>query len=201
MIKNIIFDVGGVLLTWNPESYITKILGTEVDEKFFAERIFRSLEWKELDRGSYSVDKLHRLYLEKYPEISNEINLLMERWFEIINPINENIALIPKLKENGYKLYIISNYVKEAIEEMKRRHNFFDYFEGLIVSCYVNFIKPELDIYNFLLKKYKLNAEQCLFIDDSKENTNAAEIIGIKTITYTSNHQLLDELDKCQIRI
>ena len=201
MIKNIIFDVGGVLLTWNPESYITKILGNEVEEKFFAERIFRSYEWRELDRGSYSVDNLHKRYLEKYPEINDEINLLMERWYEIIKPINENIALIPKLKEKGYKLYIVSNYVKEAIEEMKRRHSFLDYFDGMIISCYVNYIKPELDIYNSLLKKYKLKANQCLFIDDSKENTNAAEIIGIKTITYTSNHQLLNELDKHQIKI
>jgi putative hydrolase of the HAD superfamily len=198
--KNIIFDIGGVLLTWDPESYVKKILGEDIDTKFFSDRLFTSRDWKELDRGSYSIEELHKIYLEKYPEISTEINLLLERWFEIIKPINENIALVPKLKENGYNLYIISNYVKEAIEEMKTQYEFFDYFNGMIISCYVNQIKPEKEIYESLIKKYKLNVKESIFIDDSPENVEAAEKVGINSIHCRNPEQLKKELMKLNIK-
>ncbi|NHJ04062.1 MAG: HAD family phosphatase [Candidatus Heimdallarchaeota archaeon] len=201
MYKNIIFDIGGVLLTWNPESYIRKILGIDVDAEFFSKRIFKSFEWRELDRGSYTVKELHKTYLKMYPKIRYEINLLMERWFEIINPINENITLIPKLKENGYNLFIISNYVQEAIEEMKTKHAFFDYFNGMVISCYVNHIKPEREIFDSLLEKYKLNVEECILIDDSPDNTEAAEKIGIKSILYLSPEQLKEDLMDLKIKL
>ncbi|NHJ47014.1 MAG: HAD family phosphatase [Asgard group archaeon] len=201
MIKNIIFDIGGVLLTWDPENYVKMVLGEKIDAKFFSDKLFTSYEWKELDRGSYSIEELHKKYQEMYPEIIEEVNLLMERWYEIINPINENIALVPKLKENGYKLYVISNYVREAIEAMKTKHRFFEYFNGMIISCYVNQIKPEREIYESLIKKYKLKVDECIFIDDSPENVEAAEKVGIKSVLCINPEQLNKELVKLNIKI
>lgn len=200
MYQNIIFDIGGVLLSWNPEKFVETILSDKADIQYFADIIFKSKDWKELDRSSYSIEFLKNLYMKKNPLIKNEINLLLDNWIDLLQPINENVSLIHKLKNYGYKLYVISNYVKEAFEEKNKKHDFFKLFDGMIISCYVDFIKPEIEIYKLLLEKYSLKANECVFIDDSKNNTEAAEKIGITSITYKSHQQLLDQLTKFNLK-
>ncbi len=200
MFQNLIFDIGGVLFTWDPEKFVRIILGEQADITYFSDIIFKSKEWKELDRGSYSIEHLKNLYYKRYPLIKNEINLLLDNVIDLLEPINENIALLSKLKTNGYKLYIISNYVKEAIEEKMKAHDFFKLFEGMVISSYVKTVKPEEKIYKLLLEKYSLKAEECLFIDDSISNTTTAEKLDITSITYTSHQELINQLVKHKIK-
>lgn len=199
MFRNIVFDIGGVLLTWSPEQHVRNTLDSALNADYFAGVLFRSPEWSELDRGGYTAKELHARYLAKYPEIAEEINLLFENWFDILNPIDENIELVSELKSEGYRLYILSNFVREAFEAMRRRYSFFDLFDGFVVSCYVHSIKPEKEMFLYLLDSCDLDARECLFIDDEKENVEAAKEVGIEAIGYLTPKQLRLELHKRHI--
>lgn len=199
MFRNIVFDIGGVLLTWNPEQYVRTVLGYTPNACHLAKILFRSPEWSELDQGSYSVEELRMRYLEEYQEITDEINLLFRNWLDMLRPINENVKLVSELSAKGYKLYILSNIVREALEAMKRRHSFFGLFDGLVVSCYVHLRKPEKEIFLYLLESYELDCRECLFIDDDEKNIEAATKAGIETIRYLTPEQLRLELHKRHI--
>lgn len=193
MCRTIIFDLGGVLLTWDPEGYVWKVLGGISKSDYLAQTLFRSSEWADLDRGSYSVAQLQARYLERFPNFKKEIKLLFTHWFDLFQPIAENIALIPELKKKGHSLYILSNFVKEAIEFVQEKYDFFQFFDGKTISCYVHSIKPEPDIYRRLFQSHNLSPSDCLFIDDSKENILAAQELGVTTIHYLSHEQLVAE--------
>ena len=103
---------------------------------------------------------------------------------------------MPKLKEKGYKLYILSNFHREAFLEIERKCEFEKYFDGKVVSYDVKLLKPEKEIYEELLKKYNLNPEETLFIDDTLANTEGAEKLGISTIHLINKEKLKEELEK-----
>ncbi|MBD3189814.1 MAG: HAD hydrolase-like protein [Candidatus Heimdallarchaeota archaeon] len=157
MCQAIIFDLGGVLLTWNPEHYVSETLGGISKGDYLAQTLFRSSDWAELDRGSYSVAELQARYLKRFPDFKKEIKLLFTHWFDLFQPISKNIALIPQLKKKGYSLYILSNFVKEAIDFVQEKYDFFQFFDGKTISCYVHSIKPEPEIYQQLFQSYNLS--------------------------------------------
>ena len=191
--KNIIFDIGNVLLEFKPFEYLLSLY----DEKTMGDLmtiIFSSDEWVELDLGNMTIDEVKAIFCQRNPQYTKEIHHVLDHWSEMLTLIEENVSLIPKLKEKGYNLYLLSNFHDASFQEMYNKHAFFQYFDGKIISAYEHVIKPDEKIYRLLLEKYNLVADECLFIDDMAGNIYAAKALGFHTIYLAYNVNLEDEL-------
>lgn len=195
MIKNIIFDLGNVLIKYSPESFLETNVKKERQEKFIA-TVFKSKEWLELDRGTLSYEDA----IEKFAEIIPEDRENLEKLFknnimDCLAPIEENIEILKKLKKKGYNLFVLSNFHRPAFEQVQKEWEFFDEFDGGVISCYCHLLKPNQRIYELLLARYGLIPEETLFIDDTKINVEKAEKIGMEGI-YLDLPEMLEKLLK-----
>ena len=197
-IKNIVFDLGRVLIKFEPKEYIEQNVPEEKREDFY-NGIFGSTEWLMLDRGTLSYEDAKKIFKERVSGVDKQIDRLFDvDLFEILQPIEENVKLLPKLKEK-YNLYILSNFHQPAFEHIFKKFEFFRLFDGHTVSCYYYLLKPEKEIYDTLVDKFNLIPEETVFIDDSKVNIDACEKEGIRGIhlpDYTELKQKLEEFLK-----
>jgi len=201
LIKNIIFDLGNVLLKFKPEEFLLQYTNDEDYIKQFVPKITRSKLWLDLDRGLESLENAERIFVSRYPEEEELISLFFKHWMEMLTPIEENISILLDLSESGYNTYILSNYIKEAFKFVKEKFNFFTLFDGQIISGEENVIKPEKAIYETLLRRYQLIPEESLFIDDVFFFLKPAKKLGISTIWNRPHTDLRKELKKFNISI
>lgn len=201
MIKNIIFDLGNVLLKFKPEEFLLQFLSDKEYIKQFITKITRSKLWLDLDRGYESLENAEIIFLSKYPEEKELISLFFNHWMEMLIPIEENINILLDLSESGYKTYILSNYIKEAFKFVKDKFDFFTLFDGQIISGEEKVIKPEKAIYESLLRRYHLIPEESLFIDDVLFFLKPAKKLGISTIWNRPHTDLRKELKKFNVVI
>ena len=146
MIKNIIFDLGNVLVKYSPENFLNKYVKKENQEDFII-NIFKSKDWLELDRGTLSYEDAIEVFTKRVPEEKESIEkLFRENISSCISPIEENVEIMRKLKKNGYNVYILSNFHQPAFEYIRENWNFIREFNGDVVSCYYHYIKPEREI-------------------------------------------------------
>ena len=193
MIKNIIFDLGNVLIRFKPEEFINKNIKEEYREKFF-NVVFKGQEWADLDRGVLEYNDAIKIFSEKIPECSLEIKKFFDNYIlDALEPIEKNIEIMKSLKEK-YKLYILSNFHYPAFDYIFKNWKFFKYFDGKIVSGHCKFLKPEKEIYELLCSTYFLIPNECIFIDDTKANIESAEKFGIRGIHLTDINILEEKL-------
>ena len=187
MIKNVIFDLGNVLIDFKPIKYI-KSLGYD-DEKvleIFNKTIKDSI-WADMDRGIYRDKESYvKAFKTKYPEIQDDIDkFLGGPWMEnVIFPLKDNLKMIDLVKEKGLKYYILSNYPKDAFEYTYDMCPFIQNADGMVISYDVLMIKPNKNIYLKLLDKYGLKANECLFMDDLDINVEGAKSVGINAFVF-----------------
>lgn len=196
--KNIIFDIGNVLLSFQPERFLKQYY----DEKTMGDLltiIFCSDEWLELDLGNLTIDETINIFSKRNPHYKEEIYFILKHWTEMMTPIQENVDIAYKLKEKGYSLYILSNFHEEAIKEMYNKYPFFTIFDGGVISAYEHIMKPNPKFYQILLDRYHLNPHECLFIDDMLANVTIANRLGISSIHLNYNKDLKEELMKLNI--
>lgn len=197
MVKNVIFDLGGVLIRFEPYEYI-KSQGYE-DAK--AERLLRatyhSPDWLKLDRGTVCfAEAIERMCAEN-PNLADDIRSIMgENKFELFAVIEKSLLFFMELKNAGYSLYFLSNFSEEGFAYAKEKFEFLSMAEGMVISAHVKMIKPEKEIYEHILKKYGLDPNETVFIDDLQVNTEAAESTGIKTILFTDADSCRAELER-----
>jgi len=201
MIKNIIFDLGNVLLKFKPEEFLLQFTSDKEYIKQFVTKITRSKLWLDLDRGYESLENAEVIFISKYPEEEELITLFFNHWMEMLTPIEENISILLDLSESGYKTYILSNYIKEAFKFVKEKFDFFTLFDGQIISGEEKVIKPEKAIYESLLRRYQLIPEESLFIDDILFFLKPAKKLGISTIWNRPHTDLREELKKFNVVI
>ena len=196
MIKNIIFDVGDVLLEYRWKDML-KDYGLPDDEAYkVGNLMFNDNLWHEFDLANMTHDEIVGQYLKNYPEYSEVMQWFMTHG-ELMHVKREDVwEKAQKLKEKGYGIYILSNYSQELFEKHTKDAPFISLADGAVVSYQIHITKPDEKIYLYLLDKYNLKAEECLFFDDREENTEAARKLGIEAVTVTSREFLLDELDK-----
>ena len=185
MIKNIIFDLGNIIINYNQDKIINNFTIDEDEKIFIKEKIFKSPEWKLLDLGQITnnaaIEEIQKRNDIKYNKL---INIFLHEWYKT-QPINKDIVEIAKkLKERNYNIYVLSNMAKETYEYFKNI-DFFKVCNGIVISSYENVKKPDERIFNTLLTRYKLNPKECLFIDDddtnkSYETANKIGILGRK---------------------
>jgi len=196
MIKNIVFDLGNVLISFKPSDYFDKENYPESIKTKILTDIFRSREWLMLDNGDIStqevIDSIALRSTLKKEEILHIFNLRTE----IIFPLDQNVRILPELKKRGFKLYFLSNFPIDIFEEVKTGYYFFQYFDGGIISAEVKVSKPDKRIYEFLMEKYSLLSCECLFIDDIEKNVSAAETLGMKGLVTFGSQEIVEEVEK-----
>lgn len=201
LIRNIIFDIGNVLLNFRPEQFLKRFTDDELRIKNFIDNVIRTELWLNLDRGIISLKDARVEYLERFPKESNLIIAYFNHWKEMLTPITQNIQILRELKSKDYKIYFLSNFIEEAFDYVQDRYEFFTLVDGKVISSEINYVKPELKIYQYLLEKYNLNPEQCVFIDDIESNLPQAHSLKMKTIHYLVDTDLRSELRKLNVNI
>ena len=180
MIKNIVFDLGMVLINFNPKEFLEQN-NYEKKEKIM-EYIFGHEDWLKLDRGTLTETELAEKLDKNGKFTYDEVMDIMKIRKDIMVPFDFNKEIPKELKEKGYNLYILSNFPKIPFEEIRERDEFFKYFDGAVVSAYVQYLKPEKAIYKELLTDYSLKPEETIFIDDKLDNIITAEELGISGV-------------------
>lgn len=205
MIKNIIFDLGNVIINYNQDRIINNFTVDEEETIFIKEKVFNSPEWKLLDLGQITnngaIEEIQKRNDIKYNKL---INNFLHEWYKT-QPINEEIVEIAKkLKERNYNIYVLSNMAKETYEYFKNI-DFFKVCNGIVISSHENVKKPDERIFNILLTRYKLNPKECLFIDDDDTNRSydTANKIGIlgRRVEPNSKKDVIKLLNEFNIKI
>jgi len=190
-IKNVIFDIGGVLLDWKP----IELLKEMTDEKkavVLKSNMMDSKYWAELDKGTITLDQAVNLFSQNIPELRDDIEFVLNHFIDYLPVIKENVEILYKLSRDNYRLYILSNFHLESFLKAYEKYPFFNLFEGLVISSRVKLIKPEREIYEYLLDKYSLNPNETVFFDDSEKNVWAAADLGINAVHTPTVERLQD---------
>lgn len=193
MIRNIIFDLGNVLISWKPDEYLRLNGYDDLTRAMIMDEIIRSREWLQLDNGDITIDEAAKRIAAKsslkIPEILSVFDLRMR----ILNPLVHNTKLLPELKKQGFRLYYLSNFPGDIFDEVQNKYDLFRYFDGGIISARVRLSKPDPEIFRFLMQKYSILPEESIFIDDIAANSDSAETVGI-TGVHLHDPALLKEI-------
>lgn len=196
MIKNIIFDLGNVLLSFKPADYFKTHNYPENMQAVILADIFGSNEWLLLDKGEITtrqaIDGISKNSSLKRAEILHIFNLRTDLLF----PLDTNVKILPGLKKRGFKLYYLSNFPPDIWDEVRSGYYFFKHFDGGLISGEAGSSKPESKIYELLLEKYSLFPGECLFIDDLEKNVEAARIKGMTGLFTNGSLKIEDDVEK-----
>lgn len=192
---NIIFDLGGVVITWNPEDFVAHVFTDKEVQKVARTHILDHDDWIEMDRGTLARDEAIVRGANRSGLSESEVYRLIHAVPSFLRPIKESVQLVQELKDNGNNLFVLSNLHPESIAHLEKEYSFLDLFQGKVISCRINKVKPELQIYQYLIKKYKLDVNNTVFIDDVEINVKAAANIGLKTIIFENPDQCRRELE------
>ena len=185
MIKNVVFDLGRVLVGFDPESYL-RTFGFDEDTVARLLKVIFGPRWRFYDRGDYdSVLDLAKELARDYPDDAEKIGrVLRSDWVKIHTLKADTAAFLHELKTRGYHIYMLSNLARESYEFV-RGYDFFSELDGGVFSYQEHVIKPDERIYRILLERYALQPEETLFLDDSPENIEAARRLGMHGIVFT----------------
>ena len=197
-IDAIIFDLGGVLIDWNPAYVFDDMFGEDAEKKkYFFDNICTS-EWNEEQDAGRSLKEATEMLVARHPDWKDYIEAYYGRWQDMLGgPIQATVDVFRELKESGrYKLYALTNWSSETFPIALALYEFLHWFDGRVVSGDEKMRKPFPEFYQLILDRYQLVPEETLFIDDNVRNVKAAEALGIKAIAFTSAGQLKKDLEK-----
>jgi 2-haloacid dehalogenase len=199
-INTVIFDLGGVLIDWNPRYLYRKIFKTEEEINWFLENVCTP-EWNDQQDAGRSFEEATEELVTKFPEHELAIRAWYGRWNETINGrIHETVALLKEIKESKkYKLYALTNWSAETFPWALDNFEFLHWFEGIVVSGVEKSRKPFPEFYKILFDRYQINPAQAIFIDDNIKNVEGALKVGLPTIHFQSAEQTKKELAKAKV--
>ncbi|HDN9013990.1 TPA: HAD family phosphatase [Aeromonas salmonicida] len=188
----IIFDLGRVVVSWDPVAIVSSVRGPGGAEAL-AERLFNHPDWLEVDRGTLSLHTMARQAQERTGLSAAENLTILQAVPASLLPDPAMLTLIAELHGAGHTLYALSNMGHASIDLLEQQP-FWRFFSGKVVSARVRMIKPEPDIYRYLLVSFDLKADECLFIDDSPANVAAAKALGSRGMLFTDAHSCRQQL-------
>ena len=194
-IKNIIFDFGGVVMDWNPRYFFKDYFKDDEKMEYFLKNIATD-EWNiEQDRGRSLADGTD-FQVEKHPEWEKEIRAYYHNWTMMLkSDIPENVEILRKLEHSNYELFGLTNWSAETFPFALENYDFFKIFKDkIVVSGAEKMIKPDPEIWNILLERYQIKAEESVFIDDNFKNIEAAKKLGFICVHIKENTDLQKEL-------
>lgn len=195
MIKNIIFDFGGVLLDWNPRYLYKSYFNNDQEMEHFLADICNG-EWNiKQDAGRPFAEAVKELQA-KFPEYAEAIQMYDDDWEKMLKcELPESIDLLKELKSMGYGIYGLTNWSAEKIGYAFANYSFFSLFDGIVVSGVEKVVKPDRKIYEILLERYSLKPGECVFIDDNQDNVNMAKALGINAIRFDNIGNVKEHLE------
>tara|TARA_B100000767_G_C19776019_1_gene542630 strand:- start:417 stop:1028 length:612 start_codon:yes stop_codon:yes gene_type:complete len=201
-IDTIIFDLGGVLVDWNPEYvFLKEFDGDKKKMKWFFDNICTS-SWNEEQDGGKLMRIATQERIKLFPKHEKLIRMFYGRWEEMLkNEISGTVEILNKLKENNYRLIALTNWSAETFPVAIKKYEFLKSFEGIVVSGEIKMLKPFKEIYNYTINKYKLNPNKCVFIDDRLSNVVGAIECGIHGIRFESPEKLIVNLKNIEVEI
>lgn len=194
MIKNLVFDIGNVLMEYRGYILLEESGLTKEEAKVIGGELFEDKTWSLLDMGMPIADVLEE-YKKVFPQYSHYIEYVLTHVEEMPIYWKDVWAKVHELKEAGYHIYIVSNYSREMLDIHTKGLPFWDDVDGAVISADVKMIKPHAEIFEYLLNHYHLKADECVFFDDRRENTDGAKKCGIKSFTIGSKKFLLGLLE------
>lgn len=194
MIKNIVFDLGNVLVTFDPKSFLKDLIHNKKIEEDLYSFYFHSDLWILYDQGSYSNEDMIQKGIQIYPQYEKYIRSVIERWVEYVIPIVDNIQLLDLY--TNYSLYIISDIPQYNYDYLNEHYSFLKKVNGGIYSYQEKVCKPNKKMFTRLLEKYKINPQECVFIDDKYENIKTALDLGFKGIHLKDPKDLKKKLEE-----
>lgn len=185
MYKNIIVDLGGVVVDYAPREFLVDHFLNEKLENKLYDITFGSNEWMMMDAGELTRAEGNRIMREKGLALGckYEVDTILTDWFDMLRTRDDTVQLLKRLRKRGYSLFYLSNIPFDVLEILQQR-NFWKLFHGGIASCEVKLNKPDPRIFMALLQKYNLVAEECIFIDDNKTNAAASYEVNITGIHF-----------------
>lgn len=202
-IDAIIFDLGGVLIDWNPEYvYLDVFNGNREKMQWFFDNICTN-DWNENQDAGYPMAKATEERIALFPEWESEIKMFYGCWEDMLgNAISETVEILDKLiKSNNYKVVALTNWSAETFPIALKKFDFLHWFEGIIVSGEEKTRKPFDTIYHLTLNRFDIKAEHSIFIDDNLRNIEAANNLGINGIHFKSPKQLIKQLKTYNINL
>jgi 2-haloacid dehalogenase len=199
-INTIIFDLGNVLIDWNPKYVFDKRFEDEEKKKYFFENIC-TMEWNEMQDAGRPIKEATEELVTKHPEWKEHIEAYYKEWKDMLGgPLHDTVEIFRQLKQSGrFKLYALTNWSAELFPTALEMYEFLHWFDGRVVSGEEKMRKPDPKFYQILLKRFNVQAAEALFIDDNFRNIEAARKIGINSIHFTSARELKEELIKSQL--
>lgn len=193
----IVFDLGAVLIDWNPRYLYRKIFKTEAEIDWFLENICTH-EWNEKQDAGRSFEEATNELLAIHPEHETAIRAWYGRWKETISgPMDETVNIFRELKASGrYKFYALTNWSAETFPWALQQFEFLQWFDGIVVSGIEKTRKPFPEFFQILFNRYKINPTNALFIDDSLRNIEGGRALGLSGIHFSSPGQLRAELQR-----
>ncbi|MGL1892532.1 MAG: HAD family phosphatase [Spirochaetaceae bacterium] len=193
---NIIFDLGGVVFDWNPDKLVNENVKDGLEKSALYSSLFEHNDWIELDRGTIEKESVV-LRASKRSGLEKElISKILDCVPKALTPIQGTIDLFDEIKNSGHKLYVLSNMHLESAQSLLENNSFWHKFDGIVFSSNVKMVKPEKNIYHYIIDRYKFDTNKTIFIDDTKVNLDVAQDFGINTIHFKSPDQLKAELIK-----
>lgn len=196
MIKNIVFDIGNVLMSFDPVGYFTEFFQDENRAKEICTKLFSHEAWLKYDQGIYVLSDLYKVYNEAYPNDLEDIDIVLRNWLHLLKPMHASLTFMKEMKDEGYQIYVLSNISEDSKEYVKANSEVFTYAQGAVLSYEEKINKPDARIYEILLRRYGLRADETIFIDDNKANIEQANVLGIYGIQYRDNEQMKRDVNQ-----
>lgn len=200
MIKNIIFDIGNVLMPFGYRPFFESFGYDEETVERLSKATAQSPDWNELDRGVLSYEAVLRRFVENDSQLEEIIQRVFADLHGILGVYDYTESWIKQLKEAGYGVYYLSNFFQKADEDCKDLMGFLELTDGGILSYKDKVTKPDRQIYELLLERFGLKAEECVFLDDTKKNIDGARAVGIHGILFHDREQAVAELQKLGVK-
>jgi len=194
MITTVVLDIGNVIASFYSDIYVSQFIHRKGEIDYFNYICFRSKEWVAGDYGSMKRQEIIDAICEKYPEDAEKVREIMANCDDMLRPSKKNTELVRRLSEAGIEVYYLSNTNEHAFEYMKEAFEIFRYMKGGIASYQDGVIKPSSEIFELFLSRYGKRAAECVFVDDSPNNTESARRLGFNTITLKNMDDLEGEI-------
>jgi putative hydrolase of the HAD superfamily len=200
-IKNIVFDVGNVLVRWDPHTIINQSFPNHVSPQSLMQAIFKHQTWYDLNLGLITEVEAIAQYHERLQIDKPSLELLIQIAKASLLPIEESILLLERLSRLEFKLYALTDNTKEIMIYLKEKYQFWQYFQGVVVSAEIGYLKPAQEIYQHLLTTYQLEPFETVFIDDLEKNIQGAKQCGIHGVVFQNTAQCIESLKALGVKV
>jgi putative hydrolase of the HAD superfamily len=194
-VRNVIFDLGGVLLDWNPDKILQSFYSDSQLRTPLKEALFLHADWRALNRGALREAELVERVHKRTGRPPAELSALLDAVRESLVTKPDTVALLRSLRRRDIPLYCLSDMPVSVYAHVRLRHDFWDAFRGIIISGEVKMMKPEREVFEHLLTRFRLDPRQTVFIDDFALNIDGARAVGLHAIQFHDAAQCERELN------